>query len=232
MNGFQGLCPNCEVSAYLERQIKDAHPRSVDRLWPFLLAILIMLFSGLEIDSVVLAQEGSPVDAESIGSADQAVPFTLQVGDVVTVSVWKNAELGASVPVRPDGQITLPLVGEVVVLGMTPLATQKLLSERYSDFVTAPAVSVVVDQINSWKVFVLGEVRAPGVYDILRPTRLVQALAMAGGFTEYAKKDEIVLLRTRGVTEQRMVLSVKDITSGRDPDDNVLLAPGDTIIVP
>jgi len=196
------------------------------------LATILFLISGIDVETSALAQEASSVETGNSGPADQAVPFTLQVGDVVTVSVWKNEELGARVPVRPDGQITLPLVGEVAGVGMTPLATQELLSEKYREFVTAPAVSVVVDQINSWKIFVLGEIRAPGVFDILRPTRLVQALAMAGGFTEYAKKDEIVLLRTRGVTEERMVLSVKGITSGRKPSDNVLLVPGDTIIVP
>lgn len=159
--------------------------------------------------------------------------YRLGVGDVVTVSVWKNEDLGAVVPVRPDGRITVPLVGEIAVAGKTPMEVQAMLTAKFREYVTAPAVSVVINQINSWKVYILGEIRAPGEFDIIRPTRLVQALAMAGGFTEFANKNEIVVLRGRSDGgEERMVLSVKNITSGKTLSDDILLRPGDTIIVP
>lgn len=214
------------------RRSEGRQARALTRERPvrrMLAATLLILWStaGGWVRPARAADEGGP------GAVALSRPFTLQVGDVITVSVWKNQDLSVTVPVRPDGIITLPLVGDVNVLGKTPVETQAILSGKFRDFVTAPAVSVVVNEINSWKVFVLGEIRAPGEFDIIRPTRLIQVLAMAGGFTEYAKKDEIVLLRSRGDGgEDRVVLSVKDVTTGKNPSDNVLLQPGDTIIVP
>lgn len=162
----------------------------------------------------------------------QTEPYLIGIGDVLTVSVWKNEELTATVPVRPDGHISLPLVGEVEVGGRTPEAVRALLSTSYKEYITSPGVSVVVDEINSRKIFIMGEVQLSGVYDILQPTRLLQAIAMAGGLTEFAKKDQVIVLRDVGGTQQRTVVSIKDIQSGRGLDANVRLKPGDTIIVP
>ncbi len=159
--------------------------------------------------------------------------YRIGVGDVLRISVWRNPELGATLPVRPDGRLSLPLVGEVEVAGRTPEALREALGESFSRFVTAPAVSVVVEKINSLRVFVTGEVREPGVYDILQPTKLMQALAMAGGLTEYAKKDRVVILRDLGAGgDQRIEVSINDITSGKDPAGNIRLRTGDTVIVP
>ena len=105
-------------------------------------------------------------------AAGELEPYVFGVSDVLKVSVWKNPDLSATVPVRPDGKITLPLVGETDVIGKTPAEVQQLLVERFSEFVTAPTVSVLVDTINSRRVFVIGEIARPGEYDILQPTRL------------------------------------------------------------
>lgn len=154
--------------------------------------------------------------------------YVLGVSDIVTISVWKNEELGIVVPVRPDGRISVPLVGEVDAAGKTPAELQTELTQRFSEYVTAPGVSVVVTEIHSRKVYVLGEVGQPGVYDIFQPTRLMQLLALAGGLTEYAKKDEVVILRGT----ERLVASIKAVSSGRRLEDNLLLEPGDTVVVP
>lgn len=169
--------------------------------------------------------DGSP------GSLDH-LTYRMEPGDVITVSVWKSGELGATVPIRPDGLISLPLIGEVRVVGKTPEEVRIELTEAFQEFVTAPSVSVVIEQINSWKVFVLGEVQAPGAYDVLKPMTLMQLIAMAGGTTEFAKKDEIVVLRNDGTTEKRTVVSMKAITSGRETGQNIVLRPGDTVVVP
>lgn len=163
---------------------------------------------------------------------DPQATYVIGVGDVLTVSVWRNQELGAKVPVRPDGRISVPLVGELEVAGRTPERVRTDLVTAFSEFVTAPAVSIVVDEINSRKVFVVGEIAQAGVYDILQPTKLMQVLAMAGGLTEYAKKDQVIVLRDRGGRDERLVVSIKAIQSGRQPDDNLVLQPGDTVIVP
>lgn len=185
-------------------------------------AILLLLAAG-----VGLAQEArEEVAAEAVDT------YIIGVGDHVQVSVWKNPDLQAEVPVRPDGRISVPLVGEVRVSGLTPSEVRSLLTESYGQFVTAPSVSVLVTQINSRKVFILGQVQESGAFDIVQPTKLMQALAMAGGFTEFAKTGKIVLLREVNGVKRRWRINLDAIASGKRPDDNVLLQPGDTIIVP
>ena len=165
-------------------------------------------------------------------STPESSEYLIGVSDVLTLSVWREDQLQATVPVRPDGRIAVPLLGEIEVVGRTPLEVQAELTRGYEGFVTAPAVSLVVSEINSRKVYVLGEVRNPGVFDILRPTRLLQAISMAGGYTDFAKKDEVIVIREGHPGERRIEVSVKDITAGRKLDDNLLLLPGDTIYVP
>lgn len=165
-------------------------------------------------------------------AASQMEPYLIGLGDILEVSVWKNPELAVRVPVRPDGRISLPLVGEVEVAGLTPSSVRNLLAVKYQDFITGPGVSVVVAEINSRKIFIMGEVMSSGVYDIVQPTRLMQALAMAGGVTNFAKKDQVVLLRDVAGEQQRTVVSIKDIETGKNLDSNIRLWPGDTIIVP
>ena len=164
------------------------------------------------------------------GEADLA--YTVGIGDVLLISVWQNPDLSVTVPVRPDGNISVPLVGDVDVVGKTPMVVRGQLIERYKEFVTTPVVSVVVNEVNSREVFILGEIQSAGVYQLLRPTRLMQLVAMAGGLTEFAKKDEIVLLREQESGPVRRVISFKDIQSGRRLEDNIFVQPGDTIIVP
>ncbi len=186
-------------------------------------SILLVLTSSVPL----FGQEG--VDHAATA---QSSDYRIGVSDVLTLSVWREDQLQVTVPVRPDGRIALPLLGEIEVVGRTPMEVQAELTTGYEGFVTAPAVSLVVSEINSRKVYVLGEVRTPGVFDILRPTRLLQAISMAGGYTDFAKKDEVVVIREDNPGERRIQVSVKDITSGRKLDDNLLLLPGDTIYVP
>jgi len=166
------------------------------------------------------------------GPTAQAYEYVIGVSDVLTLSVWREEQLQATVPVRPDGRIVVPLLGEIEVVGRAPLDVQAELTRGYEGFVTAPAVSLVVTEINSRKVYVLGEVNEPGVFDILRPIRLLQVLAMAGGFSDFAKKDEVVVIREGREGDLRFEVSVKAITTGKRMDDNLLLLPGDSVFVP
>jgi polysaccharide export outer membrane protein len=168
-------------------------------------------------------------------AATDDVPRTFQLGvaDVVRIDVWKQEELSVSVPVRPDGLISLPLVGEVEAVGKRPAELQDELTTRFEEFVAAPAVSVTVEEINSMKVYITGRVASPGAYDIVRPTRLLQALALAGGTTEFARRGRVVLLRDlQDGSRERYEIDLKAVTTGRDTDFDVLLVPGDTIYVP
>jgi len=195
-----------------------ALPLPLGTLGPTLIAMLFLALSG-----GVAAQEDPPLVTDS---------YVIGVGDLLTVSVWNSPELTAQVPVRPDGMITVPLVGDVLVAGSEPGPVRELLNEKFSAFVSAPTISVVVNEINSRKIYIVGEVASSGAYDIVQPLRMMQALALAGGLSEYAKKDQVVLLRQDKDLEKRIILSIKAIASGKKPADNIRLQPGDTIIVP
>lgn len=158
--------------------------------------------------------------------------FHIGVSDTLNISVWKSKELNARVPVAPDGMISLPLVGDVLAAGRTPAEVRAELKERYGDFLTAPEVSLVVTAINSRVFYIIGEVSKQGVHELLLPTTILQGLARAGGLSDYAKKDNIVVLRRVNDVEQFITLSIKGVEKGRSLEQNILLMPGDTIIVP
>ena len=174
---------------------------------------------------------GQPIVTHAEGETPDA--YGIGVGDVLEISVWKNPELAATVPVRPDGRISVPLLGDVQAAGMTPLALKATLTDGYKEYVTAPGVSVVVKEIHSRKIYVTGEVAHPGTYDLEPRGKLMQALALAGGLTPYAR-GRVVLLRDGrdGRQEKRMEVELKSIINGKKPEDNVLLQPGDTLVVP
>jgi polysaccharide export outer membrane protein len=197
---------------------------------PVLLALAILAFAGsVQLPAQEVAAAEAPAQApETAGDSS----YIIGVGDLLKVSVWKNPDLQAEVPVRPDGRISVPLIGEVHVAGLTPLEVQALLTDHYTRFVTAPSVSVLITQINSRKVFILGQVKESGAFDILQPTNVMQALAMAGGVTEFAKTSKIVVLREVNGVKMRWQVNLDAVASGKRPDDNMVLEPGDTIIVP
>jgi len=165
----------------------------------------------------------------ALGQEGERPDFTIGLGDVVRISVWKDPELSGSFQVRPDGWISYPLIGDLQVVGRTTEDLRQSVTEALKEFIAAPAVTVIVEEINSRRFFVTGQVASPGVFTLLQRTTLMQAIAMAGGVTEFADKDKIVVLRQNG---ERLQLSVKRIISGQRPEDNLALEPGDTIVVP
>ncbi|HKI03251.1 MAG TPA: polysaccharide biosynthesis/export family protein [Thermoanaerobaculia bacterium] len=188
----------------------------------FITALLILVACSVTAAQVVTRTDDDPPNAYAIGP-----------GDVLEISVWKNPDLTSTVPVRPDGRISVPLLGDVQAAGMTPLALKQTLTDGYKEYVTAPGVSVVVKEIHSRQIYVTGEVTKPGVYDLQPRTKLMQALALAGGVTPYAKGRVVVLRDTRdGKQDRRFEIAIAAIVSGKKPQDNLLLQPGDTLFVP
>src|SRR5262245_55568936 len=161
-----------------------------------------------------------------------AEDYVIGVEDVLFVSVWKNPDLSREVPVRPDGKITLPLIDDISAVGLTPSQLKDVLTERWKSYITAPEVSVIVTQVNSLKVYMVGEIAHPGILQLKSRTRLLQALSLAGGFTSYADRARIVVQRSNGAGETRLEFNYKKILSGDRPQDNIYLKPGDTVIVP
>jgi polysaccharide export outer membrane protein len=134
--------------------------------------------------------------------------------------------------VRPDGKISLPLIDEIKASGLTTKQLQDLITEKLKEFVAAPNVTVTVTQINSRKVSVVGQVGAPGVYPIGGPTTVLEILARAGGLGEYAKKKDIRIIRKEGTQSKSFKFNFKDVSSGKNLDQNIILKSGDIIIVP
>jgi polysaccharide export outer membrane protein len=150
--------------------------------------------------------------------------------DSLYIHVWKEENLSRTVPVRIDGKISLPLIDEIQAAGLTPLQLKENLVKRFRDFVDIPNVSVIVMEANSFKVFVSGYVRTPGVVRLRSETTILQVISMVGGFTEWANQKKVLVLRKENGKEKRITVNCKKIISGDEP--NFILKSGDTIVVP
>ncbi len=192
-----------------------------------------LLAAAQDDDQQAQAVEGVPgATPPNVLAAEAASDYVIGVEDVLYISVWKNPDLSREVPVRPDGKITLPLIDDVDAVGLTPLQLKEELTKRWKSFITAPEVSVIVTQVNSLKVYMVGEIAKPGILVLKGKTRLLQAISLAGGFTNFADRSKIIVLRATGNNEKRMEFNYKKIVSGSRPEDNIVLLPGDTVIVP
>lgn len=158
--------------------------------------------------------------------------YRIGVGDVLGVVFWRERELSGEVAVRPDGRITLPLINEMYVAGLTLPELRAKVAEEAKRFVTDPTASVIVRQINSRNVFITGQVAKPGAYPIYGPTRVLQLIASAGGLREFADKSNIVIIRYVDGQQTSHLFNYKDVVKQRNLGQNIELKPGDTVVVP
>jgi polysaccharide export outer membrane protein len=159
--------------------------------------------------------------------------FIIGVNDVLAVNVWKETEISRSVPVRSDGKISLPLVGEVQASGHTPRQLEQDIAAKLQSYISEPEVTVIVQQINSQKFNILGQVTKPGSYTLINSPTVLDAIALAGGFRDFAKQKSIYVLRQNPDGGQsRLAFNYKDVVKGKNSEQNVRLRPGDTIVVP
>jgi polysaccharide biosynthesis/export protein len=165
-------------------------------------------------------QEAAPADAA----------YTIGPEDVLQISVWNNEALSRLVPVRPDGMISLPLLNDVAAAGRTPLELRQQLVKRLAEFVPSPEVSVIVTEVRSFKVSVLGQVNKPGRYDLKNRATVLDVLAMAGGFTEFASRSKITVLRNDGRAARRLSFNYDKVSEGSQP--TLQVRPGDVVLVP
>lgn len=152
--------------------------------------------------------------------------------DVLTISVWKEPELTQTIPVRPDGKISLPLLDDVQAAGLTPMELGSIVTKKLHKYIHDPQVTVIVTQINSQRVYILGEVARAGAYPLLPGMTVLQAISSAGGFSEFAKQSKIYVLRTTNGKQNKFPFDYKAVVSGRKTAENIPLIPGDTIVVP
>ncbi len=160
--------------------------------------------------------------------------YTVQPGDLLEVSVWKEPDLSREVLVRPDGGLSFPLVGEIPADGKSTEAVREAIANQLTRYISDPVVTVSVKQIGGNKIYVIGEVREPGEFVATRRMDVMQALSMAGGTTEYAKRDEIIILRRDPDTNEQAALKFPygDVAAGRNLERNIVLHAGDVVVVP
>ena len=158
--------------------------------------------------------------------------YVIGAEDILYIHVWREEALSRTVPVRMDGYISLPLIHEIRAAGLTPLQLKEELTRRLKEFIENPNVSVIIMEANSFKVYVSGQVRNPGVYRLRSETTILQIIPMAGGFTDWANQKKILVIRKEDGKEKRFVINYKSLMKGENLESNLILKAGDTIIVP
>lgn len=159
--------------------------------------------------------------------------FVIGNDDVLSVHVWKEPDVSRSLSVRSDGRISLPLVGEIQAAGRTPVQLEAEIADRLKKYITDPQVAVIVQTINSEKFNILGQVARPGAYSLTQVTTVLDAIACAGGFRDFAKQKAIYILRQKpGGGDARIPFNYKEVIKGIKPEQNIRLEPRDTVVVP
>ena len=175
----------------------------------------------------------APQAADASGAKAHDDSYTIGNDDMLAVNVWKEPDISRTIPVRSDGKISLPLVGEVQAAGRTPLALEKEIATKLQSYISEPEVSVMVQQSNSQKFNILGQVTRPGTYPITNAMTVLDAIALAGGFRDFAKQMSIYILRQDANGGQaKLAFNYKDVVNGKNLQQNVKLMPKDTIVVP
>ena len=159
--------------------------------------------------------------------------YVIGEADVLSINVWKEADISRSVPVRSDGRISLPLAGEIQASGQTPLQLEQEIATKLKNYIAEPEVTVMVTQINSQKFNILGQVSKPGSFPLTNSLTVLDAIALAGGFRDFAKQKSIYVLRQNpGGGETRIPFNYKSVIAGKKTDQNIKLQARDTIVVP
>ena len=203
----------------------------------------VVLFGSLVLTSGVWAQTvadkapAQPGASGQVANSSATQPhdnnFVIGNDDVLAVNVWKEPDISRSVPVRSDGKISLPLVGEVQAAGQTPLKLEQDIASKLKSYISDPEVTVIVQQINSQKYNILGMVAKPGSYTLTNSATVLDAIAVAGGFRDFAKKKAIYVLRQNADgTQTKLPFNYRDVIKGQNLTQNVRLQARDTIVVP
>jgi polysaccharide export outer membrane protein len=224
--------------------------RDTRMMWIRKLGLIVLgtFVAGSLWTATVQAQSGSAGNTPAAGvpaqtsngqdgaaSSAKAHDDTYVIGndDVLSINVWKEPDISRSIPVRSDGKISLPLVGEVQAAGQTPMKLEKEIAGKLQNYISDPEVSVMVQQSNSQKFNILGQVVRPGSYAIANSATVLDAIALAGGFRDFAKQKSIYILRQGADGKDvRLPFNYKDVIKGKSLDQNVKIQPRDTIVVP
>jgi len=188
--------------------------------------------SGKDVAKTELPATSTDVTAPRVASYHSDT-YIIGVDDVLAINVWKEAELSRSTPVRPDGMITLPLVGEIKASGLTPNQLQDQITTALQKVMSDPVVTVSVTGVNSLSFNIMGQVNKPGYFPLTHPLTVLDAIALAGGFRDFAKQKKIYVLRTAtDGKQQKLYFNYKEVIKGKKMAQNIYLQPRDTLVVP
>ena len=200
---------------------------------PYLIGTVFVSVLSFAINCQAQAPKTPPVKPAGSApakAADIGPQYIIGPEDVLYISVWKEDQISRSVPVRTDGKISLPLVDDVQAAGLTPMQLKEVLTDKFKKFIDNPTISVIVSEANSFKVYLSGEVKNPGVHRFRSDVTLVRLITQAGGFTEWANQKKILILRKEKGVDKRITVNYKKIIDGDEPDVTIL--SGDTVVVP
>ena len=213
------------------------------RNWLYLRAAISLLSFSFLVQTQGLAQNNIRADNAKVlatrsGSPPATKPLTespdysIAPDDVLIIDVWKEPEISRTVPVRRDGKISLPLLNDVQAAGLTPTQLSSAIVEKLRATVIHPQVTVIVAQMSSQRIYILGQVNRGGAYPLVPDMTAVQALSIAGGLTPFAKRRKIYVMRTENGETKMLPINYQEVVNGRQPQQNIQLKPGDTIVVP
>ena len=177
-----------------------------------------------------LGDEGK--NAQTGQDITQLEEYVIGKGDVVEINVWKEPELTSETFVRVDGKISMRLIGDVQAAGRTPMELSAAVEEKLGEYLEMPVVTTIIKQQGSYQYYIIGEVASAGAYPLNKRLTIIQAIALVGGFTEWADKDDIVLLRYSNGRDQRIEVDIDDLIKGKPSAENIVLQRDDTLIVP
>jgi polysaccharide biosynthesis/export protein len=197
-----------------------------------MVVLLVTIFPARAHGQSAQGQAAVPGADASQKPVAQDPNYVIGPQDVLDISVWKESELTRVVPVRPDGKISMPLLNDVRAAGLTPNQLAAQITASLKRFVTDPQVTVIVTQINSQRVYILGEVSRTGAYPLLPGMTILQALSSAGGFTPFANRKKIYMFRVENGKQVKYPFDYKAVIDGKRTEEDVVLKAGDTIVVP
>jgi polysaccharide export outer membrane protein len=174
-----------------------------------------------------------PAQAEAPRTAATDDPnYVIGAQDMLDINVWKEPELSRTIPVRPDGKISMPLLNDVQAVGLTPMQLGAQITAGLKKFVANPQVTIIVTAINSQRIYILGEAGRPGAYPLLPNMTVLEAITTAGGFSQFANVKKIYILRKENGKEVKYPFNYKEVIRGNAPDQNIVLRVGDRIVIP
>ena len=198
----------------------------------------LILAGAVSVGAQAALPQPAPAAGQGVGAPQSLPPgagipaeYVIGPEDVIGVHFWKDAEMTGDFPVRPDGRITLPLLGDITAAGLTPEALKDVIQKAALKYQQDPSVTIIIRQINSRKVYITGEVQTPGAHPLAGPRTVMQLIALAGGLTEYADKKNITVSRVENGKSSVFRFNYEEFSKGKRLEQNILLKPGDTVTV-